>query len=187
MGKDDKFLVFKASHLQEVRSTSLPSEYSIHVWLPTLRQALPPSLPHFYIAWSAFHALRLFRNRFYRVYLVSEQQKIIHRTCVVPAWFRWPFMDASDVQISTMWTDERFRGQGLAAQVVALVLNDALSHGRPVWYACRPENLPSLSIVEKYREFSSVGVGERVSRLGSRLLGVLVLREPQSSVEERAK
>lgn len=88
--------------------------YWTQLWRPSMTRVIPPTLGPKFCAWWLFHYSGVFRNRDYAVMLVGAGDKIIHRSCIVPAYFRWPFMKAKDCQISSMWTHPDYRGQGLA-------------------------------------------------------------------------
>ena len=76
------------------------------MWRPSPWRVVPPSLPlassmAFWLA----HYGRMLRNRDYAVLLLFDGSRVVHRTCVIPAYFRWPFMAPQDLQLSSLWTD----------------------------------------------------------------------------------
>ena len=143
--------------------------YRVGVWTPDGIASRPSgcgAMP--YAVWTAFHHLRVFKNRGYRVVQVFAGKAPVHRCCVFPPYFRFPFMDPSDLQLGDLWTHPDHRGKGLAACAAGIALG--LSPETRCWYLCKRENEPSISLAERLG-FRLVGVGDRRPRLGVRALG----------------
>lgn len=126
------------------------------------------------LVWSAFHVLRIFSNRDYAIILVHCGDTVVHRSYLFPGYFRFPFMGRDDLQVGATWTDEAWRGRGLASAALRYAVQ---SHGRPgrtFWYLTSSENAASVRVVERCG-FACRSGGRRTSRLGLRLLGAYVL------------
>jgi RimJ/RimL family protein N-acetyltransferase len=148
-------------------------------WSPSLRKLLPPDAPFypFGIYWM-FHHLRIFKNREYKIVFVREADRVIQRTCLLPAFFRFPFMPPTDLSVST-WTLGGHRGKGLATRALQGAIDRSKGPKRSIWYVTKERNLPSIRLAERLG-FSLFGKGRRVSVLGFRFLGHFVLETLES-------
>ncbi len=148
--------------------------YWTQLWRPSMTRVIPPTLGPKFCAWWLFHYSGVFRNRDYAVMLVGAGDKIIYRSCIVPAYFRWPFMKAKDCQISSMWTHPDYRGQGLATASLKSAMALCGKSDRRFWYVYRPANHASIAVCRE-AGFSFVGHARRTRRMGSSLFGQLVI------------
>ena len=82
-------------------------------------------------------------------------------------------MNDNDLQVSSVWTDPDYRGQGIATQVLRAICRDS-GTTHDLWYTSRSENEASLRVAEK-AGFSRAHTARRRKRLGSRVLGSLEL------------
>lgn len=171
---DEDYFIFHASTGDD-SFDSLPDHYSVRTWQPGLTSIIPPTFGLRRAAFWLFHYCRVFRNRDYKVLYIEEAGKVVHCTCIVPKYFRWPFMQDHDIQISSMWTDEAHRGKGLASFAVQHVLASNTMKVRRIWFAARENNPASLSVCRKCG-FELVGVARRVNRFGTRILGTLSMQ-----------
>lgn len=144
------------------------------LWQPRPWRLRPPTTYWKTSLWSLAHYLRVFRNRDYAVLLILQDDKVVHRSSVIPACFRWPFMNDLDLHVSDTWTEPGFRGQGLATTALRRLLALFRRPGRRFWYVTRIGN-PSSVVVCQNVGFSFVGMANRRYRWGSRLLGTLEL------------
>lgn len=157
----------------DIAPVKLPSPYSFFLWRPGATNLIPPGLDAKFLFWFFFHFLRVFRNRDYAVLYVKEGESIVHRSCVVPAYFRWPFMAPGDLQISSTWTDPVCRGKGLATAALMEILRLMRAPGRKFVYVTRPDNPASIDVCLK-AGFKLFSKAERVNLYGFRVLGKLV-------------
>ena len=157
---------------------ALPPGYTGRFWAPSLRKPLLPGLPALpFAGWTAMHHLRVFRNRLFAVYLVTRAGRLVHRSCVLPAWYRLPFMQPDDVQIAATHTAPEARGQGLARAAVSAIVARFRAPGRTIWYFADQDNLASLRVIERCG-FAYAGEGVRTRRHGLALLGQYVIEQP---------
>lgn len=143
-------------------------------WRPGLAAFIPPTLGPIVIGWWLFHVLRVFKGRDYSVLFVKHNGRIVHRSCVIPAYFRWPFMNKKDLQVSSTWTDPAYRGKNIATVALQKIVTDMRDDGRRFWYVSREENPASISVAKK-AGFLFSGYASRTKKLGMYLLGQLVL------------
>ena len=146
----------------------------VEVWEPSLRKILPPGFPWYpFFAFWLFHQLRLFKNRDYRVLFIREDNRVVQRCCLLPPFFRYPFMRSADLNIS-IWTHPDYRRKGLAARTLSKALHSSRQHFRRIWYITRETNAASIRLAERC-EFGFFGTGKRVAICGSMVLGHFVV------------
>jgi RimJ/RimL family protein N-acetyltransferase len=141
---------------QPCTEPELDARYTYRLWRPSWRRLVPPGLPRRrFVAWLQ-HYLHIYRNRDYSVLYIMDRQVIVHRSCVLPANFRIPYMQPEDVEILMTFTHEAYRNQGLAQAGLRRVLTLMRKPGRQFWYVVREDNLPSIAVCKKMG-FSLVG------------------------------
>jgi RimJ/RimL family protein N-acetyltransferase len=169
---------YKLVGLAPAPAFALPSGCAGRFWTPSWREPLLPGLPALpFAAWAAMHHLGVFRNRSFAVYLVTRDGRLVHRSCVLPAWYRLPFMAADDIQIAATHTAPEARGQGLARAAVSAIVARLRAPGRTIWYFADQDNLASLRVIEQCG-FTYAGEGVRTRRHGLALLGQYVIDRP---------
>lgn len=153
----------------------MPAGCEFTLWRPKLTEPIPPGMTGAAAAlvWSAFHALRIFRNRDYGVVLVHCGNTLVHRSYLFPGYFRFPFMSRDDLQVGATWTDETWRGLGIASAALEFAVRSNGRLGRTFWYLTYAENAASVKVVERCGFVRRSG-GRRTSRLGLRLLGAYI-------------
>jgi hypothetical protein len=154
---------------------TLPTVFSgnIEVWVPTLFQLRPKGFRLFpFGVWWLFHYTNIFKNRAYKIYSLRLAGKVVHRSCLFPRFFRFPFMCSDDLQIGYIWTAESERRQGLSAVVLNHILND--HPNRTFWFLCESGNSSSARLARSVgMEF--FGVGRRTSPFGIGFFGQFVV------------
>lgn len=164
----------------------LPVSYRAQLWMPHWRSVSPhgfPALP--FTLWWLMDRLRVFSNRDYAIYVVTCGDQIVHRSCVFPRWFRFPFMRASDLQVGDTWTHPDHRGNGLASHALSAILHHCARPDRRFWYVVAKDNTPSLCVARK-AGMQVAGEGCRQKRLGIGALGCYVIRARTQPAERRA-
>lgn len=162
-------LFFSKISTEEAPIPSQDTELDICFWRPTLINFKPRGSSWFpFGIWWAFHMFHIFENKNYCVLLVKRNGLVIHRSCIFPKYFRFPFMNRKDLQVGDTWTLDVERGKGIAS----LALNHIASHfqGFKIWYITDDTNLSSARIASKCG-FQLIGKGIRVSRYGLKILG----------------
>ena len=178
--EDDAYLIFRAQGgsvaLGEIPSSINGLQFT--VWRPGMTRVSPYGQPlrNDFLRW-ALHYAGVFRSRQYSVLIVRDGQRIVHHSCVMPAWFRWPFMEASDIQISDTWTEPDQRGRGIATFAAKFVVARA-DPDQGVWYVTREFNEPSVHVSQAVG-MRLMGTAFRRNRMGLRSMGTLVIRPPR--------
>lgn len=152
--------------------SSLPAGCTFEFWAPRGLAIRPKGLAWMPFAiWSVvFHHGRVFRNRGYELLLIRRDGQLVHRSCVFPGYFRFPFMAPGDLQVGDTWTAPTERGKGLAGWALAVILRRLAAEGRTVWYICDLDNEASIRVARK-NGMRLVGRGIRTRRIGVSLLG----------------
>ncbi len=170
--------LFYVAHSGEAQDVSLEADCRLEIWKPTYRTPVPPGQ-----AWTPFlmfwllHEARIFANRDYGVLLIWKDDRLVHRTVVLPRYFRSPFMGPQDLQVAMTWTEQSCRGRGLALAAARTVMADARPGRRKLWYMVGPANKPSIRVAEK-AGFRLYGTGSRRPRFGFDFLGAYSLDQP---------
>lgn len=163
------------STVETIEPVPLADDCRFVLWRPSFWQPRPPTMVWKHALWSYAHYLHVFRSRDFALLCVEKAGcGLVHRSCVIPACFRWPFMAADDLQISSTWTEPAYRGGGLATKTLLQVR--ALMHkpGRRFWYVVRADNGASIAVCRK-AGFQSMGEAFRTRGLGLNCLGQFVL------------
>jgi len=159
------------------QAPAVPPGFRVAFWRPTLGQPFHPCLGGLpFRAWSLFHFTRIFASRDYALLLLFRGEALVHRTCLLPAHFRFPCMASLDLQAGGIWTDAGLRGRGLALAAMGEALRRLEDPGRTLWYMARMDNSPSIRLAEK-AGFGMAGRAVRRKWLGSRLLGYYQLEQ----------
>jgi RimJ/RimL family protein N-acetyltransferase len=128
------------------KQAELSDGYSMELWRPGRGSIVPPTMNKRFIAWWLFHRWGILGNRLYRVVLIRYQGAVVHRSCLVPKYFRWPFMGKNDLQISSTWTHPAHRGRGLATFALSRLARGYADGSRQFWYICREDNPASIAV-----------------------------------------
>ena len=152
------------------------ADVMVEIWRPELQPLPPPCALGLgaRMVWPAFHFLGIFRNRDLAMVRLEQETRCVHRTILFPPFFRFPFMQRSDLQCGDIWTDPAERHRGLAAAGVTAALHHAWQPGRKIWYLTEAANEPSLRLAER-AGFQPVGHGRRTRRLGLKIFGQFVV------------
>ena len=144
-------------------------DFHFLVWRPGLFSIKPPGSSWFpFFIWYLFYFFFIFKSPHYCVYLIYSKKKIIHRSCVFPPFFRFPFMAKGEIQIGDIWTLEDYRNKGLSKKVLQLIIKDFSD--RPIWFLCDSENYTSIALA-KGVGFNHFAAGLRLNRFGINALG----------------
>lgn len=165
-------------------SRTLDDTYRVVLWRPGLRAFIPAGCDIFpFGVWWLFHFFRVFSNRDYCVLLVFAEATLIHRSCVFPAYFRFPFMRQKDLQIGDTYTHPEYRGFGIATMALKDAADRLATDGRVIWYVVGENNHGSIRVAEK-AGFRRAAYGTRRSRFGVLLLGYYDIEQRIASIIE---
>lgn len=164
---------------------AVPKFRTFKFWQPSLRSWKPKGIathPKF-IVWWLFHNLRVFNNRKFTIFLIYDEQHVVHASFIFPGFFRFGFMEKHHLQIGDVWTDPSARGQGLASFAVQKITERYASPSTTLWYLTAKKNVASIRAAEK-AGFKLEGVGKRTNRLGLGLLGSYQISKLQTEDED---
>jgi len=154
---------------------TLPTVFSgsMEVWVPTLKQLRPKGFRWVpFGVWWMFHYANIFKSRAYKIYILRMSGRVVHRSCLFPAFFRFPFMCSDDLQIGDIWTAESERRKGLSVVVLNHILNE--NKNRTIWFLCESGNSASVRLARSVgMEF--FGLGQRTTPLGIGVFGRFVV------------
>jgi RimJ/RimL family protein N-acetyltransferase len=155
----------------------LPAGLTAHFWHPSLLNFKPrgASFSIFFVWW-LFHFGRIFANRDYSLFLIYQKQQLVHRSCIFPRYFRFPFMSKEDLQIGDIWTHPDYRNTGLAHFAIQNILHSYEKLGRLIWYVVAKDNIASIKVINK-AGFIKVGEGVRTKRFGLNILGGFFIKQ----------
>jgi len=160
-------------------SVDLPEGYEVAIWQPGLRSMVPPTMSPRFLAWWVFSYCGIMKSKLYRGLLITQNGEVVHRSCLVPKYFRWPFMADGDLQITSTWTKPAHRGQGLAKFGLKYLVDRFASDDRTLWYLTRQDNPASIAVCNSC-SFELVARACRSRRWGSLLLGKFALLDDRS-------
>ena len=168
------------SSLPVVRS---PAGIVLEIWRPN-GLGLAPSCGLSLVSrivWPLLHGLHLLGNPDYAIVCLKRNGVCVHRTLLVPPFFRFPFMAPDDLQCGDIWTAPGERGRGLAATGVAAAINHASRSGRRIWYLTESGNEPSIRLARR-TSFSPIGHGRRTRRFGLHFFGQYIISQLDANV-----
>lgn len=145
----------------DLNTSGLNSEYKIVFWKPGITTFVPESYPKKYFLYWFFHYFGFFKNRNYSAVLIYHNSKVVSCILVIPAYFKWPFMNKKDVQIAYVITDKEYRGKGLAAKAILNSIKKLESTDvENIWYVTSEDNHSSIKLCTKLG-FKPMGYGAR--------------------------
>lgn len=150
---------------------------STRLWRPLWDGFPPPGSRRLSNAiWWAFEGAGLFARDGFAELSIWRDKRMLHRMIVTPRWYRFPFMDARDLQLGDLWTHPDARGRGLARAAVGEALRRFGGGGTNFWYLTPSNNQQSIRLIESCG-FSFIGTGCRTRPLGNPWLGRFKLDE----------
>jgi ubiquinone/menaquinone biosynthesis C-methylase UbiE/GNAT superfamily N-acetyltransferase len=156
-------------------STEFYYPENLIIWKPSLSSIFPPSLNKRFLLWSIMHFLHLFSTKDYSIVYIKRNSRIVHRSCVIPRYFRWRFMSRNDLQVTSTWTHPDFRGKGLAPIALEFITKKYYQPSRKIWYITRNANIPSIKVCLKVG-FKFIGSGVRINRFGFKIFGQFLIQ-----------
>ena len=118
-------------------------------WRPSIRSLKPRDKSWRYVAYSFFHWLKIFGNSDYCSLSVEENGEPRASMLVVPSFFRWPFMEKNDVQLTYVITQASSRCQGWASYLVSQGIRRLAQEDRSIWYVTDTSNMASQKLAER--------------------------------------
>lgn len=142
-----KILVYQTS---EVFQPPAGEMKKFQRWSPSMTSLVPKGKPKKYLMFSLFSFLRIFKNKHYGSYYLMDSKNHASSLMVIPAYFRWPFMQSNSVQFTYVITANEYRGQGLAWQGIYQAYRVLKEEGvTNFWYVTDSENSSSQRLAAK--------------------------------------
>jgi RimJ/RimL family protein N-acetyltransferase len=161
----------------------LPPGLVLAFWRPERLRLRPGGFPaRPFLLWGWWHALGVFRSRGYAIALLFEDGALVHRTCLLPAHYRFPFMGPGDLQAAGLWTRPDRRGAGLGLLALGEACRRCADPAGTLWYMAREDNRASIRLAGK-AGFTPWGRGRKRAWPGLGWLAPLRL-EPAAGVAE---
>jgi len=173
-----KYLFYAANPEQkDMGALTIDVQYRWTLWKPSLSSIVPDRFSFTpFTVWWTFHHLHIFSSSDYGILIVHKGETLVHRSCVFPRYFRFPFMTAFDLQIGDIWTAPAHRGGGLATFAIEKIIELHQRPGREFWFVVEDNNKPSIRAAEK-AGFKKFGEGIRTKRFGMKVFGAYVILE----------
>ena len=129
------YLFYSSVQPSSVQGVDLLSEHQWSVWRPMLKKIMPRGVSYswirFVLRW-LIHRLGLIEHCEYQVLVVRHvsTDEVVHYSGATGRYWRWPFMDAQDIQIGDTWTHPVDCGRGLAKFALVQLLRELAA---PEW------------------------------------------------------
>jgi ribosomal protein S18 acetylase RimI-like enzyme len=146
-----KTVVYKLpfTHLGIDSNITEDDSYRFVFWKPSLKSFIPPQKSKKYFLFWLFHFLRIFRNKNYTTLLVYDDQVLVNSVMILPASFKWPFMQTNDLQFMYLITHQDYRGKGIAEKGIRYALGKLSEQGRDFWWVTDTNNTASIKLCSK--------------------------------------
>ena len=150
-----------------------PQDFTCLTWKPSYREIYPRGLSTLYgkrslvIWWLLQYLFSL--DRRYRIFIIYHNNEIIHYTFLFSRHLRCPFMERHDLKLGHTWTNELYRGRGLATMAVINLVKPFKNTNVNFWWYCHEGNNASKRVAKKLG-FEFVGRGTINLRLERRQL-----------------
>jgi len=166
-----EYLVLTRSRTLPIPTVAIDPEYRMLDWQQTAFSFWPPGARDSwqYLAWFLIYLRKTAPLRAVVIEHVATR-RVAHLTLLHPSYFRFPFMEAADLQVGGLWTEPEHRRRGLAIAAVVRALELAAHSSGQVWYVVARQNFPSVALAEKLN-FKRELEADRTSHLGLKLLG----------------
>uniref|UniRef100_UPI004047E8AB GNAT family N-acetyltransferase n=1 Tax=Algoriphagus sp. TaxID=1872435 RepID=UPI004047E8AB len=135
--------------------------FNFITWRPNCRYK-PKEIPFLkFFIWYLFYFLKIFRSKNFSINLLYSKNKLIHHTFIFPTFYRFPFMDESDIQFGDIWTSDNFKNQGIATRSLEYLFE--IYSKNKIWFLCNKNNEASIILARKCG-FELVGYGKKYPR-----------------------
>lgn len=142
-------VIYRGDYSDHLICTLDNSDYDFGEWKPGLDSFLPPGKGFKYLLFWVFHYLRIFKNRDYSSVLLFDGEVRIASLLVVPAYYKWPFMQKDDLQFTYVMTNMEYRGKGIGEKLLRYAIVRFRKPDRNLWYVTNSENQASVRLCTK--------------------------------------
>lgn len=140
----------KKNSEKEVVTISRENKFIYSVWKPKLFSIKPKGIKFsLLLPWLVFGFSPLFTARVFKIYLVYDQEKLIHYSFFFGKSFKFPFIQKDDIFLGPIWTSNEYRRKGIsfnAIKEIILSFGDKVNH---FWWMCDEKNTGSRKLAEK--------------------------------------
>jgi len=149
--------VYKLDSVPELGISEKFSKEEIVKWEPGLTKFIPPNSSLKYLIFWFKKYTPFLKAEELCAYVVYRKKKPVCSLVCVPAMSRWTFMGPEDLQIKNVYTFNKYRGKGLAYELIAYALQKENKNNRTFWYMTDDSNIASQKLCKKIG-FQFVGV-----------------------------
>jgi glycosyltransferase involved in cell wall biosynthesis len=139
------YAIFRAPPGVRAATFEQPIGTKLTWWRPTWSDVFPPhhANARFFVLW-LLDRLRIFRNDGYAVLIIEDERgRLIHRTCILPAWFQFPFMRPMDLQLGDVFTTASWRRRRVGVFAVRYCLERLSLSAGCIYYVAQTKNISS--------------------------------------------
>jgi len=138
---------------------------------PTLFNVLRYTKSYYpFIAWWLFHHCGIFFNKSFVMIIYLKTNQIVHRTCVFPGFYKFPFMNKEDLQLGDIWTTKDCRNKGIATHALKYILSLDQYKNKTFWYVVEASNVESIRLAEKFG-FNVCYTAHKKNKMGISFIG----------------
>jgi len=154
---------------------ALPPGLELRCWAPAT-DGYPPrgSRTLVNLAWWALTRAGRFARPDFTEISIRQDDHVVHRLIVTPAWFRFPFMAPDDLQIGSVWTLPEARRKELARVAMGEAHRRFGNSAARFWYVADDSNHASQALARSCG-YELVATGRRTRRFATSLLGQYVV------------
>lgn len=170
MHNKETYLVYKLTNT-EVPPKMDSGNPGFTILRPTIYNVLRFAKSHYpFMAWWLFHRCGVFHNKCFIMLCYFENNQIVHRTCVFPSFYKFPFMNKEDLQVGEIWTREDYRNRGMATRAIKYILNLDQYNKKTFWYVVGASNSESIRLAER-SGFSACCTAHKKNKMGISFIG----------------
>lgn len=98
----------------------------------------------------------------FKILCLTDADKLVHFSYIIPKVFRFPFMKKGDIQIGPCLTSENYRKKGIYGAVLQYIVAEYATKGRSLWIYTAEHNIASQSVIEKvgFQFYSSASISK---------------------------
>ncbi|MFB6340430.1 hypothetical protein ACE1ET_01850 [Saccharicrinis sp. FJH62] len=147
----NKYYLYKAADLNTQVNINLPNGYEYFVYRPRLFQLkLHEGNKYVFLFWYIFTF-----GKYFIVY-VQHKNEIVHSSVCLPKFFKFPFMNAHDLEIGPCWTSPNHRGKALYPATLIFIIKEFSGIYSKLYIMSGINNIASQKGIEK-AGFSLIG------------------------------
>jgi hypothetical protein len=140
----------KKKNLKEVATISHENKFIYRIWKPGLFNIRPKGIKlSLILPWFVYTYLPLFTARVFRMYLVYDQEKLIHYSFLFGKSYKFPFIQKNDIFLGPIWTSDEYRRRGISFNIAEEIIHSPEDKVDYFWWMCDEKNIGSRKLAEK--------------------------------------